>query len=467
MKKIMCFAAALLLLAGCRGSQETRENTPAEVGTITGTIELPKGPNRIVAPDGWKAMTDFRMKWESTDKIYIYNQTECKELTVTSIDAQTGSATFTGELLTDMSDYKVAYGYHPKNAETAFAVDNIDGNYRPFAWGTGEYKVFTINNFGPVMGFKLLGSAGVDKIEVIVSRSGAAKATYTMTLSNAIALNTETEKKVYFPLNDLGDADKLEANFYNGSILCKTQKFVTLPVKNMVTTYPTIEGINIPPTPVDLGLSVKWATFNVGATKPEEYGDYFAWGETAPYYTGLTIIPGKKISAAGWKEGKESGYAWESYFDRSGGVFTKYNNKGGKTVLEPEDDAARKNWGSDWRMPTKEEWTELINNCHWEWYDGSEKKYNNTIVKGYLGTSKVQGNNDSIFLPAAGGLSAKDPVYLDLSLDGKYWSASLHDYSQDDQAHVAQFNKSIGWGISGNFNTRYYGFLVRPVYCGE
>lgn len=104
---------------------------------------------------------------------------------------------------------------------------------------------------------------------------------------------------------------------------------------------------------VDLGLSVKWATCNVGATKPEEYGDYFAWGETTP----------------------KSTYDWETYKYCNGSFdsLTKYNNSSifgtedYKKTLELADDAARANWGGSWRMPTKAEQDELREKCTWTW----------------------------------------------------------------------------------------------------
>ena len=95
-------------------------------------------------------------------------------------------------------------------------------------------------------------------------------------------------------------------------------------------------------------MSVKWATCNVGATKPEEYGDYFAWGETDP----------------------KSTYDWSTYkyCNGSSSTLTKYNtdNSQGtvdnKTTLDLSDDAARANWGDSWRMPTDAELTELRSN---------------------------------------------------------------------------------------------------------
>ena len=125
---------------------------------------------------------------------------------------------------------------------------------------------------------------------------------------------------------------------------------------------------------VDLGLSVKWATFNVGATSPEEYGDYFAWGETEPKET----------------------YSWATYkwCDGTDANITKYNTIDGKTILEPTDDAAQVHRGDKWRMPTKAECQELIDSCTWEWTTSNN-------ISGYRVTGP---NGNSIFLPAARSL---------------------------------------------------------------
>ncbi len=185
---------------------------------------------------------------------------------------------------------------------------------------------------------------------------------------------------------------------------------------------------------VDLGLSVKWATCNVGASTPEDYGDYFAWGETEP----------KEV------------YDWSTYkyCNGSDDSLTKYNTKSSygtvdnKTVLEASDDAARANWGGAWRMPTDAEMTELHEQCTWSW----------TIQNGGYGykvTSKSNGN--SIYLPAAGYRSGSSLGRA--GSDGYYWSSSL-----------ATVGPSSAWGVyfhSGHVlrdsSSRYYGLSVRPV----
>lgn len=190
---------------------------------------------------------------------------------------------------------------------------------------------------------------------------------------------------------------------------------------------------------VDLGLpsGIKWATCNVGATIPEGYGDYFAWGETEPKTT----------------------YFWSTYKYCNGtdDTMTKYCDTKGygtvdnKTTLELTDDAARVNWGGNWRMPTEAEQYELINtnNCTWTW-----TKQNG--VKGYKVTSKVNGN--SIFLPAAGYRSG-DSLF-NAGSSGYYWSSSLGAHYGSDEADFVYFGSNR---VSCGDYPRYYGYSVRAV----
>ncbi len=185
---------------------------------------------------------------------------------------------------------------------------------------------------------------------------------------------------------------------------------------------------------VDLGLpsGTLWATCNVGASVPEERGNYYAWGETEPkevYY--------------------DYSYKWGTY-DRSDTEnygMTKYNKTDGKTVLDPEDDAAHVNWGGNWRMPTVAEMRELFNNkyCTWDWTND----YNGTGRYGYIVTSKTNGN--SIFLGQ--DCSNSGGTY------GSYWSSSL-DSSAPSVAYGLGFSSSRYGRGSGD---RYVGYSVRAV----
>ena len=210
---------------------------------------------------------------------------------------------------------------------------------------------------------------------------------------------------------------------------------------------------------VDLGLSVKWATYNVGATKPEEYGDYFAWGETEPYYEAGYA---QENPQAHWKDGKSAGYNWSSYKYCNGSynTLTKYCNNSSygnngftdtKTTLDPEDDVAHVKWGGSWCMPTQTEFSELLDNCTWTWTTLNG-------VNGYRVTSNKSGYTDrSIFLPAAG---YRYGTYLnDVGSDGLYWSVSLTtDYP------LSAWHVSFNSDSHGTFSSiRFGGLSVRPV----
>ena len=184
---------------------------------------------------------------------------------------------------------------------------------------------------------------------------------------------------------------------------------------------------------VDLGLSVKWATCNVGANSPEEYGGYYAWGET---------------------EEKED-YDWSTYKWCKGSSYTMtkycrdryYGTVDNKTVLDPEDDVAHVKWGGSWRMPTIAELDELRDSCTWTW----------TTQNGVNGYTVTGANGNSIFLPAA-GYRYGSYLYYSGGYQSIYWSSSLHESLSDD-AYNLNFSGNYDW----NYCNRYYGLSVRPV----
>ena len=179
-------------------------------------------------------------------------------------------------------------------------------------------------------------------------------------------------------------------------------------------------------TPVDLGLSVKWAAGNVGATSPEDYGLYFAWGET----TGFTAEQVEK----GVRKFDQDSYKASAISDN----------------LTLEQDAAHVNLGGNWRMPTYDECQELIDNCSVVWTDN----YNGTGVTGRVFTSKVNGN--SVFFPAAGGCGNNFSV-SNVGSGGNYWSAS---WSSPYFVSLLNFD-SGSQGLSSR--DRCYGCSVRGV----
>ena len=188
---------------------------------------------------------------------------------------------------------------------------------------------------------------------------------------------------------------------------------------------------------VDLGLSVKWATCNVGAKAPEEYGDYFAWGEirakhqfSASNCSSLRVSTKYKVSFMGLKRSTEEVYEGVLSGDISGS----------KTY-----DAARANWGDGWRMPTRAEFKELVKMCKWKW----------VVINDKCGYQVVGPNGNSIFMPAAG--------YVDKSLnsdgsDGFYWSST-----PSEQDSTCAYSLTFYGGLVVGWNKFYYGRSIRPV----
>ena len=179
---------------------------------------------------------------------------------------------------------------------------------------------------------------------------------------------------------------------------------------------------------VDLGLpsGLKWATCNVGASSPEQAGRYFAWGETKGY-TGEQVNYGRH------------------YFDSE-----SYKAASISADLILEQDAAHVNLGGNWRMPTKDECQELIDNCNTMWTDD----YNGTVVAGQVFTSKVNGN--SVFFPAAGNCA--DSSVNDVGSCGHYWSASWYNSSTGCHLYL---DSDLPW-LYERFE-RYYGQSIRAV----
>lgn len=183
---------------------------------------------------------------------------------------------------------------------------------------------------------------------------------------------------------------------------------------------------------VVLGLSVKWATCNVGADYPEESGDYFVWGETSPKTTDDNVTTYK------WWQGSST--TLTKYCTDS-----DYGTVDNKIQLDLSDDAAHANWGGFWRMPTYAEFTELREKCSWIWTSKNG-------VEGYKVTSKTNGN--SIFLPAFGNIAFGAASWF-----GNYWSSSLCTDESSCAWNVFFESDHVVW----THQDRYGGYPVRPV----
>lgn len=168
---------------------------------------------------------------------------------------------------------------------------------------------------------------------------------------------------------------------------------------------------------VDLGLSVKWATCNVGASTPSDYGDYFAWGETKPkneYTAGNSVTLGRRVGDIGGS---------------------------------PYYDAARANWGGCWRLPTKDELIELKEKCTWRW----------TTQDGHNGYKVTGPSGKFIFFPAAGWRYGASLSYV--GEGGLYWSSAPGEGGTQDAYCLGFYSSSYDW----YWRSRYDGCSVRPV----
>ena len=207
---------------------------------------------------------------------------------------------------------------------------------------------------------------------------------------------------------------------------------------------------------VDLGLpsGTMWATTNVGATKPEESGLFFQWGDTQGYKVTLGDIKDASQNVYNIEsmepEMKQFASDFSDYKFYSNGSYTKYNGNDGLTTLELSDDTANAYY-SKMRMPTKEEYNELRSETTSVWTNN----YNGTNVKGWIFTSKVD-ETKSIFIPATGAVL--NGAVLNAGFGGLLWTSSFYDYNKKGCAY--NFDSSLG-GV-GDFD-RYFGTAVRGV----
>lgn len=183
---------------------------------------------------------------------------------------------------------------------------------------------------------------------------------------------------------------------------------------------------------VDLGLpsGILWATCNVGACSPEDFGDYFSWGETVEKST---------YSFGTYKYCKGDYDNLTKYCSRINYGYDDYSDN--LTVLEAGDDAATVNWGDNWRTPTFEEWTELCENTFSNW----------TTQNGVTGQLFIASNGNFLFLPAAGYKS--DNNYI--GYNGIYWSSSLYNSDYPYYASVYSFYSDDN------------GMAASPRNCGQ
>ena len=351
--------------------------------------------------------------------------------------------------LTDVQYKSLAYGFLWGTSESALNTDykctEISDNaisapltglsHKTQYWYKAYVKLDSQTFYGEVKTFTTdvvpVESVSLDKTEYTFNTIGN-----TLTLTATVLPADATDKSVSWS----SSSDAVATVDASGKVtaVSKGTAIIKAEAKDgsgkYASCYVTVKTL-CPSGAVDLGLSVYWGTTNIGASKPEDYGDYYAWGETEP---------------------KES-YSWSTYKfgTSSSGPFFKYNtissygSVDNKTVLEPEDDVAHVKLGGKWRIPTDAEWTELMAKCTWTWVTN----YNGSGINGSLVKAT---NGNSIFLPAAGYRNSSD--LRGAGSSGCYWSSFLCA-NYPGVAYVISFSSDH----TSSGSDRYLGRSVRPV----
>ncbi len=335
---------------------------------------------------------------------------------------------------------------NPREGVSVAASSQNDWITNVSVTGTSVYfKVASLNSYYPRNGTIKLIYGSYATAEYAVMQSGKPVVSLTLNKSE-LTLFAAGASETLIATVDPTDAS-LQWSSNKTSVATVDQNGKVTAIGNGVATIFVTAGdkmascivtVAIPqPATVDLGLpsGLKWASCNLGASKPEECGNYYAWGEV---------------------ETKDN-YGWSTYKfgTSSSGPFSKYNTKSSygtvdnKTVLASEDDAAYVKFGGKWRMPTDAEWTELRNKCTWTWTDN----YNGTGVKGRIVAAS---NGNSIFLPAAG---ARDANLYNVGAYGNYWSSSLYT----DLPYRAYYIYFGSGGVAEGRYNRCIGLSIRPV----
>lgn len=381
---------------------------------------------------------DYYGEVKSFETLTLVHPVESIKLNRSSLSLKEGeSATLTATIKPDNATNK---SVEWSSSDTSIASVSEEGVVKAIAPGNAVITATTVDGgltascevavIVPVTGVKL------NKSSVEITEDASETLTATFEPENA------TNQSVTWKTSDKNIATVTQNGIVTGKDVGTVQITVTtkdggytascnVTVKDK--TSGTVNGHDY----VDLGLSVKWATSNIGASSRADYGNYYAWGETsAKSNYALTNYKFRK-------SGSESYNVKISKYNTS----STYGSVDNRTKLELSDDAARVNWGGTWRMPTKAEFEELTSKCSWTWTTKGGKK-------GYKVTSKTNGN--SIFLPAAGYYDGSKQSRVGTGLS--YWSSSL-----DTDFPLCAWLLDYFSSIRTNYDLRYYGFSVRPV----
>jgi len=543
MKKIIIpFIASALLVACTSEDFEQQVQGDKFAGQVTLTSEpytFEDGTRTVLTNTG----SNIEFKWKNGEAIGIFPvapTTNNQAKQVLNVSGEATSATFDGagwallkgNTYAAYSPYVDVLGSTPYSAVPISMTGQTQdgngslthiGNKYDFMYASASVPSegnvnFAFNHVGSIIMLELtMPVAGTWSSATLIGTDNVFTTSATMNVSTGAVTSVSKSNSISLALENVSTtAANQTITLYMSALPCTTGA-LTLKVNNSGTEYsanlatktlvaghaykwtasPAAPVVNYGEAPsnaaaVDLGLSVKWANMNVGATSATGYGTYFAWGEV----TGCQRKSSDGSCIAGTMDGyiswtgstnsnyvsgnSKSNYYWSDYKWCQGSYSSQvkycksssYGTVDNKTTLEPSDDAAIANWGGDWRMPTHAEQTELVNNCYWVWTDS----YNGSDIKGYIvykakntsdkGVKATSGSTASssyslsdthIFLPSAG---YRDNDWFFIGSSGYYWASSLNE-SQNSRALRLGFNSG---NVSDNdAGSRYSGQSVRAV----
>ena len=509
MRKLMLFVFLTAGIISCsKEIIETVEDTPTAV-PMSFNITVVEKPDTRAAKTGWA----------DGDVIYVFFKgLESKYLTL-SFDGSNWSNASAGGVLTNedfsgLSTLTLTAVHFPVSVDVTF--DNGAFSFTKDGQPVYNYYLFDSDKAYEVQGSTVKGSLNMSKPENFIQihiadiQSNVDDYSFGCSLIKPVACAsvgtdgkiTETTLSNGGRLKGVADSDgaifggrlaTTSAADYTFTLFDDDNIYILKRLNKQLTpgkmyNFPaiTVTGGNnwITGLWVDLGLSVKWASINLGATSPEQGGDYFAWGETEPKYQDGYAL---ENPCTHWKPGQTGGYdggynnanykfmqeGQSSWFKITKYTTPDYEYNGiwydndknfigdGKTTFadyDYEDDPVWMNWGGECRVATIAEWQELLStsNCEWDW----REDYNGAGVKGWIVTSKVAGfEGASIFLPAGGW---RDGSRLQYTENGHYWTNSIETYTTKD----SRYGQKLLFTSSSHYinsSARTNGLLVRPV----
>lgn len=502
MKKLSLLFASCLAI-GCTSDDiiETVISEPSLKGIVM-TIPDYKYNEENTRTTITPTNTGMSFSWKEGDKVGIYASSSMANFDIDEISQDTKSATFDGGgfSLTEGSTYHAFYPYNgyatdktqiPVTYFGQVQAENGSSSHlgiRDYmtatttATGTNEAQ-FNFIHLGAIMRFKITVPIAQTYTHLTLTSSGnefTIDGVVDLTSETPVIKSTKKDSRCCLKLGNDGISiyeDNLVLTVYlitppvdlsNDIIsVClrsygETEYTGAVQGKNMVAggayAYSTTVQVH---QEVDLGLSVKWAWTNVDATRPEEYGGWYSWGETVM---------------------KATNKGWSTYSLCNGTHDTQkkyctnylYGTVDNKSTLEAKDDVASLKWGGTWRMPTSAERTELYENCYWQWTNS----YNGTGVKGYIvykakvdaDKGFVKNNNSTsypsasyslsdrhIFLPAGGSRDYTGTFAIGSSF--VYWTSSLNTFNNT----IAYSFSGGSGGLDRSGRNRYVECRIRPV----